>query len=379
MGVLIVVEVITGTILLLSDDISQWMDPDRYRATASTAPIDQVQTLRMIQQRYPGLRAEQVQRVDDVDVVRGPRLAWDEPVAFVDPGTGRINAIGAERSWFMMFMVNVHRCALACPGYPFYQPWVDYPLPALGPEMTVAKLLLSGLGVLLCFIVLGGVAIWWPPRGRWRTAVQLRLRRKGFARHLDLHKLAGIVGLPFLFMWGFTTAAFYFQWPEMAYDAILPGLYAPAPPDPTPGTAPLLPVQQAWAQTEQRHPGAELVGIIEHHPTDRHGYYRFLLRDRLDRHRNSYSAGTIQVTVDSHGGGLTDSSPGNDSHPKRLWRDRVYNVHAGTIVPPGWRLIWLAFGLLPLLLAVSGATMWFARHRARSNRLRRRPSLGRQV
>lgn len=373
-GGLILVEVLTGTLLLYLDDISRWMHPERYRATVSATPLAPVGALELVRQRHPEVRAEQVQRVEDVYLVRGPRLVWDEPVAFVDPGTGAVNAIAAERSWFLKFVVNVHDCALACEGYPLYQAWLDHPLPSLGTDLTVGRLLLGSLGAVFCFILVGGLVIWWPPRGRWRTAFRVRMRRTGFARDLDLHKLVGVVSLPFVFMWAFTAAAFYFEWPEKVYAAALPGSYTVDRSEPTPGAGPLVSTADARAVAERVHPGAELVGLIEYDVTGPTGYYRFSLRDGVDPYRYSSYGGNIRVIVDSHGGEVIDTSDRDAALTQRLWDDRVYNgLHYGTIVPADWRIVWVVFGLAPVLLGVTGLTMWVTRRRSRAARRAGRP------
>jgi uncharacterized iron-regulated membrane protein len=368
-GGLILVEVLTGTLLLYLDDISRWMHPERYRATVSATPLAPIDALAMVRQRHPELRAEQVQQVGDVYAVRGPRLVWDEPVAFVDPGSGTVNAIGAERSWFIKLVVNVHDCALACEGYPAYQAWLNHPLPGWGLDLTVGRLLLSSLGALFCVVLIGGLAIWWPPRNRWRTAFRLRLRHSAFARDLDLHKVVGVLSLPFVLMWAFTAAAFYFEWPEKLYSAALPGTYTADVSEPTRGTGPLVTPTEARAVAERLHPGAELVGVIEYNLTGPDGYYRFALRDGVDPYRYSSYGGNIRVIVDSHGGGIIDTSARDAPLTQRLWDDRVYNgLHYGTIVPAGWRVVWVVFGLAPALLAVTGLTMWLTRRRSRAAR-----------
>jgi hypothetical protein len=84
--------------------------------------------------------------------------------------------------------------------------------------------------------------------------------------------------------------------------------------------------------------------------------------------------------VDSHGGGVQDWVPHEPSAPlsQRLWNNGVYDgLHFGTVVAPLPRLVWLAFGLTPVLLGVTGVTVWLTKSRAaRRRRQRRRSSAG---
>ncbi|MGH3816101.1 MAG: PepSY domain-containing protein [Pseudonocardiaceae bacterium] len=59
--------------------------------------------------------------------------------------------------------------------------------------------------------------------------------------------------------------------------------------------------------------------------------------------------------------------------------DVYYGLHFGTIVPGLHRVIWVIFGLSPVLLAVTGVTVWLTKWRSRRARHRRRTEAARSA
>jgi uncharacterized iron-regulated membrane protein len=48
-----------------------------------------------------------------------------------------------------------------------------------------------------------------------------------------------------------------------------------------------------------------------------------------------------------------------------------YGLHFGTLVPGPPRLVWLGFGLAPVLLGITGLTVWLTKSRSTRHRRRR--------
>jgi uncharacterized iron-regulated membrane protein len=193
---------------------------------------------------------------------------------------------------------------------------------------------LGSIGVFLVFMVISGVVIWWPGLRRWKSGFQVRRRRGGYVRDLDLHKVVGIVAVPFLLMWGYTAATFFFEWPEKVYAAVLPGSYTEDPVPPESGTGDLLSYDKAEAMALERHPGADVVGVTEYTPAEAGGTYDFRLREGVDPYRYSSFGGNIYVSVDSHGGGVLDYSNTDGPIAERWWDNAVYyGLHFGSVVP----------------------------------------------
>lgn len=154
---------------------------------------------------------------------------------------------------------------------------------------------------------------------------------------------------------------------------MLPGSYTEDPVPPESGTGDLLSYDKAEAMALERHPGADVVGVTEYTPAEAGGTYDFRLREGVDPYRYSSFGGNIYVSVDSHGGGVLDYSNTDGPIAERWWNNAVYyGLHFGSVVPGIPRLIWLLFGLTPVLLAVTGVTVWLTKWRSRRSRRQRR-------
>jgi uncharacterized iron-regulated membrane protein len=377
LGLLLIVETTSGAVLLYGGDLDRLFEPGRYQVTASAHPMSEVDALAMVRAAHPELGAFGVQRYAGVYLVRGgdpeSRRHTD---AFVDPGSGRINAIGPEQSTPIAFLVNLHDAGLTGVHMPGTLPWLATPLPALfGHQVSAGTYLLGVLGALTVCLAGSGVIIWWPGTRALATGFTVRRRRGSYARDLDLHRVVGIVAVPFLLMWGVTGAAFYFDWPRQAYFALTPGHGHDDPPAPAAGSGPPLTLAQARDRALTAHPGARVAGFTEQHPGQPGGSYGFRLADGFDPYRYWNYAGDAYVAVDSHGGGIQDWAPREPDAPwtQRLWNGGGYDgLHFGTLVGPWPRLVLLAFGLTPLLLGWTGLTVWWTKSRSARNRRRLR-------
>jgi uncharacterized iron-regulated membrane protein len=376
LGLLLLLEATTGAVLLYENDIARWLHPERYRATPSATPMSAIEALTMVRASHPELGAFGVQRYQGVYLVRGgDPMGRDYLDAFVDPGTGRINGIGHELPGFVNLLINIHDAGLSGKGMPGYLPWLGTPMPSLfGEHLTVGRYLLGVLGVLMVFIAVSGAIIWWPGLNALARGFTVRPRRGNYARDLDLHRVVGIIAVPFLLMWGVTGAAMFFEWPGRAYFALVPGHRLSTPAPPTVGTGPMLTLDQARDRALAAHPGAEVIAIGAQRPEQRGGAYRFRLRAGYDPYEYWNFSGNLYLSVDSHGGGTQDWVPHEPSAPlsQRLWNNGIYDgLHFGTVVGPLPRLVWLLFGLTPVLLGVTGVTVWLTKSRSARRRRQR--------
>lgn len=376
LGLLFLVEAVTGAVLLYGNDIARVLHPQRYAWTPSATPITPVAALELVKAAHPEINPTGVQRFEDIYLVRGEGNGRDQTDAFVDPGSGHINGLGPELPRPILFLINIHDCALTCEGLPGYQAWMTTPLPSFfGKGATIGGYLLGLLGALTIFLAISGAVVWWPGLRGLIAGFVVRRGRGPYARDLDLHRLVGIVAVPFLLMWGITGAAFYYQWPAQVYSGLLPGAVRDVREAPKPGTGPLLTLEQARAQVLAAHPGAEFDAFTLDEPTEPGGTYSFRLHQGFDPYHYWNYAGSITVRVDSHGGGMQDYAPNRPEDPaaQNLWETGFYNgLHFGTVVSPIPRLIWLTFGLTPVLLGVTGVTVWLTKSRSARNRKRRR-------
>jgi uncharacterized iron-regulated membrane protein len=369
-GLMLIAECTSGAVVLFKQEIEDWIHPGRYQDTHSASPMSKIDALAMVQREHPEIGPHTVSEFSGAYIVTGGDGSWNAPSAYVDPGARTINDIGHD-TWFTSFMINLHDCALACEGYPLYWSFMGKDVPWVGGEHTVESFVLGGIAVLLLFLVISGLVIWWPAIREWAGAFRVRRGRGGYVRDLDLHKVVGVIALPFLFMWAYTGAAFFFHWTEQAYYAVLPGSPLPEEGVPEVGTGKLLTPAEAVAAAHELHPGMKVVSIYGADADAEGGQYYVNLDDpnRYDPYAHSYYGGDVYLTVDAHGGGVTEWPYADGPPTEKFWNNGVtYGLHFGSVVTWPWRLIWLAFGLTPILLAITGTTVWLVKRRSRRNR-----------
>jgi uncharacterized iron-regulated membrane protein len=146
-----------------------------------------------------------------------------------------------------------------------------------GESMTAGNYLLGVLGVLMIFLAVSGAVTWWPGLRALAAGFTVRRGRSGYVRDLDLRRLVGILAVPFLLMWGVTGAAFFYQWPQRAYYAALPGRFHDTPEAPPPGRGPMLTLARATDVALAAHPGARVAGFTVTTPEQPGGGYGFRL------------------------------------------------------------------------------------------------------
>jgi uncharacterized iron-regulated membrane protein len=286
-----------------------------------------------------------------------------------------VNGTWDEDAGAMGFISNLHTCGLGCKGHPGYIPALDERVKVLGNKLRVGTLVLGITGLILLALAISGLVLWWPGVKRFVRGLTVRRKSGAYSTNYDLHKVVGFAALPFLAMWAITGAGFEFKQIEEAWYGVLPGkqpaeeeVYVPfTSKDPGKGKGEDIGPRAAERAALAAVPGSEFISMSLPAPDDRTSYYDFWVARGIDSYEHYSWPGTHEVAVDRWSGTAKIVYPGN-GHPslaQRLWEDWSFAAHAGT--PVGWipRTIWIAFGLTPLLLAVTGTWMWLIRRRKR--------------
>jgi uncharacterized iron-regulated membrane protein len=383
-GIVLLVIVLSGVALLLRPEINQVVNAPLYESTDAAERIRPEQAVDSARRELKGYGG-----AASVILDRGVYAIYNRNFskqAFVDPGTGEVNGTYDEDAGVFGFLRNLHMCGLGCKNHPGYLPVLDERVKVLGNKLRVGGLVLGAAALVLGFLALSGLVLWWPGIKRFARGLTIRRKSGAYSTNYDLHKVFGFAALPFLLMWAVTGAGFEFKQVKDAWYGVLPGgqpaeeeVYAPFASRPGPKKSedrdigPRAAERAALAAV----PGSEFISVTYPAPDDRKSYYEFWLDGGLDSYEHYTWPGTHEVTVDRWSGRAEVVYPAN-GHPtlaQRVWEDWNYAVHAGT--PVGWipRLGWVAFGLAPLLLAVTGVSMWWIKRRKRG-RKRRGPPAG---
>ncbi|MBF6468746.1 PepSY domain-containing protein [Nocardia beijingensis] len=366
LGLVLVIQSTSGAILLYHAELFRAQHASFYRHTDGPPVLDGEQAVALVRAADPGFDVGWVGTDGGVLVVGniGYTAAYS-----VDPGTGRINERVDLTDGLLGWLANLHNCAFGCARYSGAIPVLENKAPVI--HIKWGAVIVGSLGLLLVALAVSGAVIWWPSLKRLRQGFRVRLRKGRFARDRDLHNVIGIIAVPFLLVWGITGITI--EWPavqrawlvatggntvlERTEKSFVPRLDG----------ADRAPVSlgEAGAIAHRAAPGRLAYLVL---PTETTPYYRATVAGAYSprEHRLFYS-GDVLVYVNAYDG--SDIKVVDASHDRPLantFYAKVFEpAHFGWLVNGWWRLIWLALGLTPLALAVTGLSTWSVRRRTR--------------
>ncbi len=221
-------------------------------------------------------------------------------------------------------------------------------------------LALNGWGALaMAGLLLSGLWAWWP-RGSWRRALNFKRDAVRSRRLRDIHKLAGLAGLPLLLMLALTGAMLALPQESNAVLGRLVG--PPTKPPPVRASAasgPSVSLAQALSTARAAFPLARLAWVEA--PGAGGGVILVRVQQPSDpshRFPHSYAyvdptTGALIATRDRERFGTADRI-NNWLHP----------LHDGSIGGVGLRVLLVLCGVIPLVLFVTGWWRWRCLRRA---------------
>ena len=261
---------------------------------------------------------------------------------YVDPVSLKILGMSevVERGPILAFLITIH-AFLAMPP-PIGLPFVGW------------------TGVVMTLMGISGLVLWWPGRGQWRRAFTMRRGMHGLPFHFELHRIAGIWGL--LVLLAVSVSGIYLTFPQKIGPFVmahLPGGDTVTEPQPgfVPGSGPIGP-EQAIALAGSAVAGARVAGM-ELPGADK----TFVVE--LEPQGLSPTDPRVVVVLDAQSAQLSFiDDPRNYS-----FRDKLLNwqhlLHFGVGLGWVWTILVFLSGLLPLLLAITGLTVWWKKRQAR--------------
>jgi uncharacterized iron-regulated membrane protein len=383
LGLLLLVVVVSGVMLVLDPEIEQVTHPSLYDTDPGPARLAPGQALAVVHRELPGFDTAGASIYDN-------RGAWEVhspatgEVARVDDTDGRLLGTIDREHGLMAFVANLHECGLTCEEMSGFVPFLAKPATVFGVDLTLGNegnwggLILAVSGVLLLVLVVTGLVLWWPRRGRFRRGLRVRRGKGRYKLNYDLHKVVGFVALPALAIWALTGINFELpKQTEGAYYAVTPGS---APPESTyefesrPGSGPGVTMSEAIADARGAAPaGSRLVSVTVPAAGEKTSSYEMWFAHGIDTYAYSDYPGNYGVYVDRYSGRARRyfPNPANDTVTNNFMQNWASAIHMGNLV--GWlpRLGWVAFGLTPLLLAITGTATWLMRRRMGRRKKRR--------
>lgn len=368
LGVALLLQVSSGCILLFAPELFKANHSDLFQVTSGSKMITAAEALRITTALHPELKVTTAALNDGVYRVFSGSGRGAATMAFVDPGSGRINGIANPYRGFMGWLENLHLHGLSDPDLPGYLPFLGT---QISPNLTIGVFLLGLAALTLVWLCISGFLIWWPSTKRFARGVTIFLRRGRYRLGRDLHKVLGLLAIPFLLMWSITGAGFEFDWIGSVWYAVTGGstpveehtVFASVPAD-----GPDIGLAAAVRTASPLVPGGTPNYFKEparDSPTD---YYLIGYTTNLDpaKHGGTHAFSKVDIAIDRHTGraAATYGTP-TWSTSQKLWRQWSFAAHFGYAVSWPWRLVWLCFGITPLVLAVTGFWTWAYRRRVR--------------
>ena len=262
---------------------------------------------------------------------------------YVDPVT--LKVLGSEdvveRGPVLAFFITIH-AFLAMPP-PIGLPFVGWN------------------GVALTFMAISGLVLWWPRRGQWRQSFFIRKGARGAAFHFDLHRTAGIWGLIVLLL--VSVSGIYLTFPQKIGPFIkntFPAADVTTAPLPgyTKFAANLTPDQAIISATSAVRTATPMSVEL---PGDNPSY-------TVELEPQGWAPTDPRVIV------VLDAKTGSvdyiDDPRNYAAVDQVLNwqhlFHFGVGLGWVWAVLVFLSGLMPLLLTITGLTVWWKRRRAKA-------------
>lgn len=360
----IVLQGVTGAVLAYKLELQAALAPRLYRTGVPVTHIDYDRIFRTVTLALPDRRIGHFERDalapdESIRVIThpkgGPQSVFDETEVFVDPATMQI--IGSRSSFtFIKALWLLHTGLIAGRG---------------------GEVFVGFLGLFLISSLIAGIVLWWPTRGKWKRALQLRLSSATPRLIHDLHTVAGAYFVIVFLVISATGLVVIFPKPVSAFvdafaemrppteftaDTVMPGVKRELT-----ERSSQVSLNSLAATVESLYPGAEATLLLFPHTSEKGTYtFRVIPRgeDRTLRTTQVYMHQTSGKVVGRFDPVLQPAA----NTFVGLWS--VY-VHTGLIAGLAGRILVIVSGIALGTMAFTGLYVWLKKRpaRRRSHRL----------
>ncbi|MDZ8222451.1 MULTISPECIES: PepSY-associated TM helix domain-containing protein [unclassified Nostoc] len=346
-GLVLLIVGLTGSLLVFEQDFDRFMITQKYgQITPQQVQLSPESVLNTIEAKYAARSDLHLFRIYLPDTSSSPYVgqlsSTDEQriEVFVNPYTGKIIGERISDNTLIGMLLKLHVSLMA------------------GETGTM---FVGIAAFLMCILTVTGLVLW----PGWRKLIigfKVKFDAHPKRVNFDIHKVAGIVSVVFLFFTGFTGFCWNF------YDLTEPIIYAVTfTSKPSELLSKPIPGKSAFGLTEQLKiadaalPGAVTKSIyLPGKPED-------ALQIRMKLPQESSDYGDSNVYLDQYSGKVLRV----DNALKMRLGDRVLNffvpLHYGTFGGLPTRILYVFVGLAPLILFVTGFVMWKHRYKTKSN------------
>ena len=347
LGLFLLVQAATGTVLVFRDEIDGWLHPAL--TVAPTGERQPAQTL--LDALGQGLPDHEVARVDFPSApdravqVRLKSQGGDAYLAAIDPYSARIVRHGGLSAWPTEAVFRFHN-----------EFWAG----------EWGHQLVGVLGLGLVFLLVTGPIIWWPGRARLRKGLSVTFRRGANRGWRELHRSAGAICAVLLLV--SATTGVMMVWKEQLRTAIvaLGGsiVEKPAPKVAARAGEALLPVDALIAKAQAGY-GATRLQQLRFPGKGGRVVAVYLDSDTSARPEASKQVWFDRYTGEDLGHYVAGALPAGNE-----FIDWLFPVHTGHALHLFGRLLMFVGGTVLAGLALTGAWMWFSLRAGKSTRRR---------
>lgn len=354
LGLYFAVVCLTGSIVVYKKELERLQIPRLVKVEPSNESGSFAAMVKLVERSYPGHQLQNAFLYEEPGVSWSFRLQGKQGrvQAYVDPYRVRLLGQDTYQDKFLQWVYDLH---------------TDLLLGSTGS-------LLNGWGAfLLTAMCLSGIVVWWPGLRYWRKGFEWARGARWKRQNYDLHKLSGLGSFALLVLLAVTGA--YWSFPKQYESFLAWATQSPSKQNPptvveTPGKS-RASLDQVLAAARAAIPGGEMTLFrFSNKSGVPHSLHKRLpgdWRTQGDNVAYVHPQSAEVVRVDYH----------RDLHlGVRLQRD-IYGLHFGTFWGHPTRVLWIALGVVPLLLFVSGALMYWNRSlgKRKSKGLLDRPAL----
>jgi uncharacterized iron-regulated membrane protein len=350
LGVLLLISSLTGAAVVFSDPIDSSLNPDLLlvEPAAQSVPVDAM--LGNLRKVVPD------QTVSTVFVPDEPDAAWEfwfhedrQLYAYVNPYTGDILGTRRATDSLMGFLVDLH-------------------IHLLSGETGQQVVGWAGLGAVLLSLL--GLYLWWPKKGRWKSALSVKWQAAPVRRWLDVHKVVGACSVGIIILTATTGSLIALH--EVVTEPLLTVLTGEGThqdvPEPQAATGDNAPLASILATARATFPSGRVSRISL--PADAQGIVTVRMRLEGDPHQ----FGRSFLWFDRHDGRLLKASNILKANLASRIQNWFYPLHTGFYGGTATRWLQFFVGLSMALITLSGAWLWWKSWRARRIAARRAAS-----
>jgi uncharacterized iron-regulated membrane protein len=355
LGIFIIFEIATGTVLLFWDQLETTFYPQFFQAT-SEVTVSYQEIYNNIRTNYPAWENIELRNLGKSSAITAFLYDNDEIepelTVYIDPGTGQINGQQAKARNLLYFLWRLHKNL-----------WLETHIgvPLLG---LVA-------GIPLIIMLLTGLYLWFPKVNSWSSAFRLR-RRNALIWNYSIHKLIGIsVVLPLLIIimpmvMGYNLG----DWVGPLYK--FAGLKVVAEPEviSTPNGKAPLPLDAFVQSVKTQYPEGKLTSIFKDEAATNNGVVNLYVEMPDHPARDAHYADVIgmQFSFDQYSGKLlaVDDPRHWPFLTRLLVGDWMFALHYGTWGGMTSRILEAIVSALALYLSWTGVRQWWLKQKIRN-------------